>query len=369
MMKNMYEFFAGGGMARLGLGNKWTCTFANEWSEKKAASYKANFLESTELLVEDIKKLTAADLPGKPYLVWGSFPCQDLSLAGSGAGLKGHRSGTFHHFWRLIQELNNNGRAPQVCVLENVVGAITSHGGKDFQSIIQLIVETGYKVGALVVDARLFLPQSRPRLFIIASKSTPIKGQCVSNLPNDVWHPKNLINAYKALPEAVKESWIWWDLPRPKIKIKTLADILEDDPNVRWNSEEETQKLLEMMAESNIKKVRDASKFGKKVVGTIYKRMRLDPNGQKIQRAEVRFDGVAGCLRTPAGGSSRQTVIIINGTIIKTRLLSSREVARLMGVDDSYLIPTKYNESYHLFGDGVAVPVVKHINDNLLRYL
>jgi len=48
-----YEFFAGGGMARLGLGSDWRCAFANEWCEKKATSYRAYF-GGDELKVEDV---------------------------------------------------------------------------------------------------------------------------------------------------------------------------------------------------------------------------------------------------------------------------------------------------------------------------
>ena len=92
---NWYEFFAGGGMARLGLGPQWNCTFANEWCEKKARAYRAYFGKSPELKLKDICSLKTSELPGHAELVWASFPCQDLSLAGSGAGLRGERSGTF----------------------------------------------------------------------------------------------------------------------------------------------------------------------------------------------------------------------------------------------------------------------------------
>src|SRR5437762_8997823 len=98
-----YEFFAGGGMARLGLREHWSCTFANEWCQKKASAYRAHFGQCDELKEDDVAKLTTQDLPGTADLVWASFPCQDLSLAGMGAGLKGDRSGTFGPFWRLMQ--------------------------------------------------------------------------------------------------------------------------------------------------------------------------------------------------------------------------------------------------------------------------
>src|SRR5271167_911358 len=109
-----YEFFSGGGMARLGLGSTWECTFANDFSEKKASAYRASFGPSPELRVADVCKLTTEDLPGAPDLVWASFPCQDLSLAGNGAGLGGERSGTFRPFWRLVKGMVEEGRAPRL---------------------------------------------------------------------------------------------------------------------------------------------------------------------------------------------------------------------------------------------------------------
>ncbi|MDQ6700028.1 MAG: DNA cytosine methyltransferase, partial [Acidobacteriota bacterium] len=74
-----YEFFAGGGMGRLGLGEHWRCVFANEWSEKKAAAYRARFGACDELKIKDVAQLSTADLPGQADLAWASFPCQDLS--------------------------------------------------------------------------------------------------------------------------------------------------------------------------------------------------------------------------------------------------------------------------------------------------
>ncbi len=58
--------------------------------------------------------------------------------------------------------------------------------------------------------------------------------------------------------------------------------------------------------------------------------------------------------------------MVVHGNSIKSRLISSREAARLMGLSDDYKLPEKYNEAYHLLGDGVAVPVVKHLSQHLL---
>ena len=122
-----------------------------------------------------------------------------------------------------------------------------------------------------------------------------------------------------------------------------------------------------MMSGVNLSKIEAARSQGRRIAGTVYKRTRLDANGLKAQRAEVRFDDVAGGLRTPAGGSSRQIVLLVDGGSVKSRLLSSRETARLMGLPDDYELPENYNEAYHLTGDGVVAPVVRHLSEHIFE--
>jgi len=372
---NWYEFFAGGGMARLGLGSHWNCTFANEWCEKKASAYRAYFGESPELKIQDIRSLKTVDLPGHPDLVWASFPCQDLSLAGSGAGLRGERSGTFRPFWKLLDGLVSQRRKPRVVVLENVTGTITSHKGNDFTSIIKTIADSGYAVGALVINAVHFVPQSRPRLFIIAATSEEkIPSELTSPNHSLLWHPRSLLRAYFDWPASLRKNWIWWNLPEPpNSQVPSLSSIIEDDPaGVNWHSKEETQRLITLMSDTNRRKLRLAQSEATRKIGTIYKRTRpisKNPKAKRVQRAEIRFDDISGCLRTPVGGSSRQVILVVEGKRLASRLLSPREAARLMGVPEDYALPERYNEAYHLFGDGVVVNVVSWLEKHLLRSL
>ena len=365
---SFYEFFAGGGMARAGLGENWQCLFANDFDQKKYNSYVTNWGDK-EIKLGDVRAVKTEDLPGRANLVWASFPCQDLSLAGGGAGLKGERSGTFWPFWDLMKSLSTEERSPDVIVLENVCGTLTSHGGKDFSAICGALQEGGYKFGAVVIDAALFVPQSRPRLFIIAVQNTlSVPENLTSNEPIGSWHTRTLRTAQEKLNEKNKEDWIWWRFPMPSERQIQLADVIEEDPqSVNWHSYAETRQLLGMMSDVNLDKVREAKRLGRRVVGTIYKRTRRDKNGKKVQRAEVRFDEMAGCLRTPAGGSSRQLIIVVEGRKVRTRLISSRETARLMGLPDTYQLPDRYNEAYHLTGDGVVVPVVRHLAKYVLE--
>ena len=139
--------------------------------------------------------------------------------------------------------------------------------------------------------------------------------------------------------------------------------------SVSWHTQAETKRLLDMMSPVNLAKVEAAKRVGRRMVGGVYRRTRLDEMGAKVQRAEVRFDDVAGCLRTPAGGSSRQVILVVEGYRVRSRLVSARETARLMGLDDRYLLPRNYNEAYHLTGDGVAVPVVRHLSQYIFEPL
>lgn len=370
-----YEFFAGGGMARAGLGEAWTCTFANDFSPSKAAAYCANWGDE-DFTLGDIAEVSTGQLPGRASLAWASFPCQDLSLAGAYAGLGEHganvvtRSGTFWHFWTLMRGLKREGRAPRTIVLENVYGALTSRGGADFAAIGNALADGGYCFGAVVIDAALFVPQSRPRVFFVATLiDGPLPSGLTTAAPTE-WHPAALRRAQEQLHGRAREQWVWWNLPQSPARATRFGDLVEDSPaDVAWHSEAQTARLLSMMSAGNRQKVKAAARAGQKAVGTIYRRTRPDEDGVKQQRAEVRFDGLAGCLRTPGGGSSRQTIMVVEGERVRSRLLSAREAARLMGLPDTYIMPKRYNEAYHLAGDGVCVDVVRFLAKSLLEPL
>ena len=268
-----------------------------------------------------------------------------------------------------MNQLVDEGRAPPLIVLENVCGALTSHGGKDFEAIGEALAAGGYRFGAVVADAVHFVPQSRPRLFIIAvCEDVALPPSLVAGEPQERWHTATLVEAHRKLSKGAKTAWIWWRLPPPPAQDIVFEDLIEAKPkDVHWHTPTETKRLLAMMSPINLAKVEAAKKTGRRVVGCIYKRTRKDDHGAKVQRAEVRFDDVAGCLRTPAGGSSRQTIIIVEGGKVRSRLLSPREAARLMGLAEGYILSENYNEAYHLAGDGVAVPVVRFLAAHILE--
>lgn len=372
-MTTFYEFFAGGGMARAGLGKGWSCTFANDFSEMKGRVYAENW-GNDHLVVDDVANVSEDQLPGVADLAWASFPCQDLSLAGNYEGI-GHRSskkktrsGTFWPFWALMKRLADEQRAPKIIALENVYGVLRSNQGNDFKAVASAFSGAGYRFGAMVIDARHFVPQSRPRVFVIGvRKDVRLAPELLSTGPDSIWHPRALCEAHEFLSGEAKRKWVWWNLPVPSKRQEVFSDIISDKPEgVAWHTREQTANLLSMMSEKNLAKVKDAQKEQKRVVGGLYRRTRLE-NGEHKQRAEVRFDDVSGCLRTPAGGSSRQTILVVKGRSVRSRLLAPLEAAKLMGLDETFILPTRYNDAYHVVGDGVAVPVVRHLSEHLFE--
>jgi DNA (cytosine-5)-methyltransferase 1 len=348
-----YEFFAGGGMARSGLGPHWTNLLANDNNYDKAWSYARNFGRAG-LTIADVAHLTTASLPGRADLVHGSPPCVGASLAGGRKGL-GDEAWAF---LRLMQGLRAEGRAPRMITIENVPDMLTSLGGADFDRTCNELTTAGYVYGAMVVDAALFVPQSRERLFVIAvDAGLPILSDLVAAGPAEPFHPPSLVKAMgrqKAKP-------IWFRLPIPPPHGLTLADII-DGSGMDWNPPAKTAEIISMMEKPHLDRLARDQRAGKLVVRGLNWRTR-----GKITRWESRPDLIANCLRTASGGSSIQTLMFVDGDNVRTRRISPAEYARAMGLDADYELPTNHNAVYNLIGDGVCPPVIRFLAQHILE--
>jgi DNA (cytosine-5)-methyltransferase 1 len=357
-----YEFFCGGGMARAGLGDAWRCLFANDFDPRKARAYVENW-GGEALRCADVARLASDELSGEADLAWASFPCQDLSLAGAGAGLSGARSSAFWGFHALMRALVEEGRAPRLIALENVLGLLTAKRGTDFVALCHAVAELGYRIGALTIDASHFVAQSRPRLFVIALRDDcrpPPELTAAGPLPP--FAAPALQRAVAALPAPLAARWIWWRLPAPPRANLKLIDCLDAAPaDAPWLDDEATQALLAALSKASRRDLALACASGERRVAALFRRTRASG-----VQAEARFDGLAGCLRTPGGGSSRQFLIEAQGERVRARLIGAREAARLMGLPDSYRLPARRNQAYHLIGDGVVAPVVRFLSEHLL---
>lgn len=340
----MHEFFAGSGLVAYGLQGMFRPVWANDICPKKAAVYSANFKDK-HFVLDDIKNISGAKLP-YAHLSWASFPCQDLSLAGSLGGIDAKRSGLIWEWLRILEEMPES---PALLLIENVAGLLSSKGGENYTKLHYALLELGYKSGAMLIDAAHFVPQSRPRVFVIAvRKDIAIPDELQDSGPN--WlHNKAARDLGYVLPE-----WIWWRADKPERCKITLTDIID------FSLPYDKDNVLKLIPTHHQEKLDKADN----IVSTGYRRTR-----QGKQRLELRFDGIAGCLRTPEGGSSKQFLVVKKDGQIHARLISPREAARLMGAPDSYYLPDTYNEGYKAMGDAVALPVATFVGKEFLMKL
>jgi DNA (cytosine-5)-methyltransferase 1 len=343
--KSVAEYFAGIGLVRLGLeGAGWRVVFANDFDPRKFEMYRDAFSKDHQHYTKDsVFDLSPADVPFTT-LATSSFPCIDLSLAGNMNGIHGEHSSAF---WGFINILKSQGdSSPPLLLIENVPGWLSSNKGADFRVTVKALHDLGYSFDALSLDARRFTPQSRLRIFIVAFKGLQIPfDQDTSD-----HRPKSLQTdrLRKAIQSNDDLKWASLDIPKPPKLIneglteKIIEKLPDNDP--RWWPQSQVDRHLAMMAPSH--------------------RMR---HGQ--QRAEVRKDDAAGCLRTAVGGSSRQFLIAAGLGQIRMRNMTPREYARLQGVPDSYPINVEANQALTGFGDAVCVPAITWIAEHALNPL
>jgi DNA (cytosine-5)-methyltransferase 1 len=318
--KSVAEFFAGIGLMRIGLERAgWDVAWANDIDTDKASIYRNHFRDTDDhLLVQDVHLLDADRIP-TVTLATASFPCTDLSLAGERRGLAGIGSGAFWGFIKAIEGMGT--RRPPLVLLENVTGFLTSKNGADFRDACLALNDLGYVVDAFILDAAQHLPQSRKRLFVVGSLEPAVDRR-----------PKSapLVFASHARPEALVDviasnpsiSWSIRELPSVPPNKMELADVLEDiDPasDIWWDAKR-ARYLLGQMSPKHRAIADDMIAARKSSCGTIFRRVR-----KNVCMAELRVDGIAGCLRTPRGGSGRQILFVAGNGEYRARLLTPRE--------------------------------------------
>jgi DNA (cytosine-5)-methyltransferase 1 len=353
------EFFAGIGLVKaalepLGASVVW----ANDIEIAKQRAYAANH-ESDHFWLGDVRDVLGSHLPPDLDLATSSFPCVDLSLAGNRKGLAGSHSGMFYEFARVIEELPKRSR-PRVVMLENVHGFATSHGGADLRSAIERLNSLGYSCDVIAVDARHFVPQSRPRLFVIGI-SGALAASHVRGLPpvSDV-RPAWVTRVHARNADLRMH---YRELDALPIGPTDLAHIVQTVPadDIRWWSPERTAKFVGSLSPVQAARVHDLMASGERSWRTAYRRTR---GGVAVW--EIRRDAIAGCLRTTGGGSSKQALVDIDGGVLRVRWMTPLEYARLMGAGGYQLQSGTDNQALFGFGDAVVVDVVRWIGEHYL---
>lgn len=250
-------------------------------------------------------------------------------------------------------------------LLENVAGLLTSHKGEDFKNALLALNNLGYVVDAFIINAADFVPQSRVRLFVVGVQKGQEEASRVREQPSfyeSAVRPKALAEFILGHPEI---NWQIRSLSAPRKNVTALRDIVEElnDANPAWWNKERAEYLRNQMSEKHLSVLDKMMRKDDWSYGTVFRRVR---NGKSM--AELRNDGVAGCLRTPRGGSGRQILIKAGKGSFHVRLLTPRECARLMGADD-YNISVPLNQALFGFGDAVCVPVIEWIARHYLNPL
>jgi DNA (cytosine-5)-methyltransferase 1 len=374
--KTFYEFFAGIGLIRLGFeitSSGWNCIWANDNAIDKKEIYESNF-GSSHFCADDIWKVKPDQLPGHAFAATASFPCTDVSVAGYRNGLKGKESSTFFAFSNLIKSLKIEGRQPNIIMLENVQGLLSSHKGNDIKIILESFCNLGYFVDIIEINAYYFTPQSRPRIFIfgvlpeIAESIMAIKKESRNFFEWELQITSNPILRPPKVLDIIKnhENLNWGIINLPKLNPiqSNLKEIIEEIPNDSklWWSSDRCKKLKNQMSAHNLLKLNSMIGQDEYSYGTVYRRIRDNKS-----MAELRTDGIAGCLRTPKGGSSKQILVKAGKGGFNVRLLTPRECARLQGVHDSFLLSNDTNKALFGLGDAVCVPVIQWIVENVFE--
>ena len=362
-MPRFAEFFAGIGLVREALEPLgWECVFANDIAPAKAEMYRARF-GSQHLKVDDIHELKLPDIPADLDLLTASFPCIDLSLAGNRNGLAGRHSGTIWPFLDLVGEISLRRSTPASLFLENVTGLLSSDGGQDLRAICERMGSLGYLMDIVVVDARWFVPQSRPRLFVIAVREDLVERAFPPTGEVSRIRPQSVRRFQRANSDL---RLVEFPLPEPPRGTRatlasTLQDVPHDDPS--WWPSERVASLLEAMAPAHRDRVGTLLEGQQDGVATMFRRVR---KGRTV--GEVRGDRLAGCLRTPFGGSSVQFLVDCRDGTPRIRPLSGREYARLQGAGD-FPIEVGNRQAFLGFGDAVCVPAVRWLVHHALGFL
>ena len=319
--------------------------FANDISDTKLKTYVANFGPG-EFLREDIRLIAGEVIPDVD-IATASFPCTDLSIAGNRAGLDGKESSMVREFVRVLREMRD--RRPNLVLLENVRGLASSKDGSDLAETIESLNMLNYTCDLLMVDARWFLPQSRPRLFVVAS--APLLMQ-TADWGASRLRPRWTQEFVEANPQLGMQAAI---LPDPPDWRGELDGFLEDLPmnHEFWWEATRTDAFLKTLSPIQARRVETMRRTERPTFATAFRRTR---DGKPVW--EVRGDGIAGCLRTGRGGSSRQALVRASQGNVQVRWLTAREYANLQGAPEIQFGPVTEAQARFAMGDGVCVPVV-----------
>ena len=280
-----------------------------------------NAVHQTNYGVLDIRNVKGSDLGvvdthKYEYIMTYSFPCQDLSIAGVGLGMKkggGTRSGLLWEVERLLSEMVE---LPQILLLENVVEVKNSNNIDDFNKWLDYLNCLGYRNHIMDLNGLDFnVPQDRVRTFVLSILSD---------------------KEYK--------------FPKPLKRTKTLIDVLENKVDIKYHL---TPKMFYGTFINHKERIHW-------LVRSVNRKDYSSTITTKMDRGESQYISVPFELEWSVEQIDN---IIDNGGWV--RKLTPRECGRLMGVDDSdidkILSVNTMTNAYKQFGNSIIVDVMVEI--------
>jgi len=312
------------GLERVGMECKWQVEidhYRRKWLERHWPDVPK---------FNDVKEVGKHDL--EPVdLICGGFPCQDVSVAGRRAGLRGERTGLFFEFVRILDEIR-----PAWMLLENVPGLFSSNGGRDFAEILRvLMVKCWYGVSWRVLDSRFFgVPQRRRRIYLVGYFGKPCPPEILFESESS-----------KGDSEEGRETG------------RETAGVLGTGSSSRRLNEAQHNKLIAFHHQASAKQSMNPSTFS--------------PALDKSKEVAVAYS-----LRShPGAGQGDNTNYVAaplshGSNPMSVRRLTPIECARLQGFPDDWLGSAEPPDSpkYAAFGDAVTVTVAEWIGRRILEF-
>lgn len=401
------ELFAGVGGFRVGLENvneslnkkKYDFVWANQWEPGKTAQHAYDCYETHYGKGSCVNKDIATvidDVPDHDLLV-GGFPCQDYSVAHTGAkGIEGKKG----VLWWSIDKILNN-KSPKYVLLENVDRLLKSPSaqrGRDFGIILKCFAEKGYDVDWMMINAADYgYVQKRRRVFIFAHKSDAKKSKKKNTFDIDNLNGDDLINNNFFTKEfKVKELKGLTSCDLTKFKdIVSVSDNFNDGKFLNMGSMRKGKVIM-----ADYKADYDAAKNGKKLKEILEKKAdekyfltadqilkaKATKDSKKIERTsstgfKYNYSEGAMCFPDNINGPAR-TMLTSEGTLNrsthyigvgpgdkKIRTLTPVETERINGFPDNWTntgMPEKFR--YFCMGNALVVDLVEKFGDMLNKY-
>jgi DNA (cytosine-5)-methyltransferase 1 len=319
------DLFAGiGGLRKAMESAGGRCVFTSEWDAFAQKTYHANFPDNRPI-AGDIREVDAAAIPEHDVLVAG-FPCQPFSIAGVSKknalgrlhGFQDETQGTL--FFDVLRVLMHH--RPAAFLLENVKNLKSHDKGRTFEVIRRkLTEELGYTLHTRIIDAANFVPQHRERIVMVGFR-------------------ENTGFSYDDLALPGRAGRGMRDVLHPEDGTETPESHFTVGPDAKVSDKYTlTDKLWQYLQGYAAKHKAAGNGFGFGLV-----------DGDSISRTLS--------ARYYKDGSE---ILVSRGTGNNPRRLTPRECARLMGYDDSFLIPVSDTQAYKQFGNSVAVPVFSEV--------